>query len=212
VYQFHDTTIEARMRNTCKVADDRYLMSDAGNLAAVLRRLAAQHPILYARIVSIIQQVAPFFEGFVLDPDPDSADFLLLRWREKGALDVMMPNQLSDGTIRFIALTTLLNLQPVELPGLIIIDEPELGLHPAAINLLAEMLRVVSENGRTQVFISTQSVRLVDRMKPEEVIVADRAAGGGSTFHRPKLEDLKAWLEDFNMGEIWEMNVYGGRP
>lgn len=212
VYQFHDTTAEAKIRNKGRLGDDKWLFSDGGNVAAMLYRMHAQHPALYVRVVSIIQQVAPFFEDFVLEPETDNADSILLRWREKGCLDIMGPHQFSDGTIRFIALTTLLNLPPNELPRLIIIDEPELGLHPAAIHLLVEMLREVSEGGHSQVFISTQSVTLIDRIHPDEVIVAERTADGGTKFHRPVAEDLTVWLEEFSMGELWEKNVYGGRP
>lgn len=212
VYQFHDTTAEARIRNKARVTDDRALFSDGGNVSAVLHRVRAEHPALYRRIVSVIQQVAPFFEDFYLEPEEDNQESIRLRWREKGALDPMGPHQLSDGTIRFIALTTLLNLPPAELPKLIVIDEPELGLHPAAVHLLVEMLRVASTNGHTQVFISTQSVTLINRVHPEEVIVAERIPDGSTEFKRPDPDALAVWLEDFAMGELWEKNVYGGRP
>lgn len=212
VYQFHDTTAEARIRNTCRIQDDRALFSDGGNVAAVLHRLQSQYRALYERIVSIVQQIAPFFEGFHLEPEDNNPERIQLRWREKNAVDIMGPHQLSDGTLRFIALATLLNLPPAELPKLIIIDEPELGLHPAAIHLLVEMLRVATANGHAQVFISTQSVTLINQVLPGEVIVADRTGDGGTKFHRPELKALEVWLEDFAMGELWEKNVYGGRP
>ena len=122
---------------------------------------------------------------------------------------VLGPRQLSDGTLRFICLSTLL-LQPVELqPGLILVDEPELGLHPFAVTLLAEMLQRASDS--RQIIVSTQSADLVSELDPEDVLVVDRKEGA-STFTRLNPDDLEEWLEDYALGDLWKMNILGGRP
>ena len=155
---------------------------------------------------------ARFFDDFVLEPDAQNTHMISLRWSERGESNTFYAHQLSDGTLRFIALAAALH-QPEELanrPHLILIDEPELGLHPYAITLLAAMMRAAS--GTTQVIVSTQSVNLLDELgEPSEVIVVERA-DGQSVFKRldPKL--LESWLEDYSLGELWEKNVLGGRP
>ena len=129
VFHFHDTTSTARVRNHSYVGDSRWLMPDAGNIAALLYRLRCEREVAYRRIVATIRQVAPFFDDFVLEPDPENR-LVTLDWRQCGSEAVLGPHQLSDGTLRAICLIVLL-LQPAEdLPYLIVVDEPELGLHP----------------------------------------------------------------------------------
>ncbi len=207
VYHFHDTSETALVKKTGDINDNAVLRSDASNLAAFLYWLQKKHANDYQRIVETVQLAAPFLADFVLRPSKLNPDKIQLEWREKGSDDYFNASMLSDGTLRFICLATLL-LQPT-LPSTILIDEPELGLHPYAITLLAALLR--SAATKTQVIVSTQSVPLVNQFTPEEIIVVDRQ-DGQSTFERRTIEDLAAWLEDYGMGDLWEKNLLGGRP
>ncbi len=205
-YQFHDTSENAYMKLTGTLDDDVFLRSDAGNLAAVLYKLKNHHPKHYKHILKTIQLTAPFFKDFVLEPNGHS---IRLRYSEFGSDIVYGAHQISDGTLRFMALMTLL-LQPLEqMPSVILIDEPELGLHPHALEVLLSIMRRVSKN--RQIIVSTQSVSLVDRLEPEEVIVVERQ-NNESQFKRLDPQSLETWLEDYSLGELWEKNVFGGRP
>lgn len=208
VYHFHDTSENASVRHAQPVRDNLRLKPDAANLAPFLRALREQHPEYYARIVQTIRLVAPFFGDFVYRENP--GERLVLEWTAKTDPDTPYgPRQLSDGTLRFIALATLL-LQPIPLqPDTIIIDEPELGLHPYALNVLADLFKRASEN--RQLIIATQSVELVNTLEPEQVVVVNQQAGA-STFARLSPEELTDWLKDYALGELWKMNILGGRP
>lgn len=207
VYHFHDTSETARVKQTVDLGDNDVFRPDAANLAAFLYLLRNIYPAHYQRIVETIRLVAPFFDDFVLRPTPENPNKIKLEWHEKQSDDYFDASYFSDGTLRFICLATLL-LQP-HLPSLVIIDEPELGLHPYAISLLADMLH--SAATKTQVIISTQSVPLVDQFQPEDVIVVERV-NRESVFNRLNHEKLSVWLEEYSLGEIWEMNLVGGRP
>ncbi len=207
VYHFHDTSASAKVKQTGDIGDNEALRADASNLAAFLFLLRTKHPENYRRIVSTIRLVAPFFDDFRLRPSPFNEQKIQLEWSERSSDAYFNAHALSDGTLRFICLATLL-LQP-NLPSLILIDEPELGLHPYAIQVLAGLVRSASE--KTQVILSTQSVSLVNQFAPEDLVVVDRS-NGESVFRRLSPEDTKDWLEDYSLGELWEKNVFGGRP
>jgi predicted ATPase len=210
VYQFHDTSPPARVRGYGYLGNDRWLMPDAGNLAAMLYRFRQQETgPAYRRIVGTVRQVVPFFHDFDLEPTgPENKD-IILNWRDRDADEVFGPHQLSDGTLRFIALATLL-LQPQDLlPDVIVIDEPELGLHPAALNLLAGLLQSTSHH--CQIIVATQSAALVDAFAPEDVVVVNRRAGA-STFERLETAALEDWLREYTLGQLWEKNVLTGGP
>jgi predicted ATPase len=208
VYHFHDTGETAKMKQMHAPFDTLRLQVDGGNLAAYLGMLREKHPDNYRMILDTLRMVAPFFGDFVV-PESD-AKSIDLKWTEIGNPDTPFNGHaLSDGTLRFICLCTLL-LQPWELmPDTILIDEPELGLHPYAINLLATLLKRAAE--RKQLIVSTQSVELLDCMEPEDIVVVDRK-DDASTFHRLDTVMLKNWLEDYSLGELWKQNVLGGRP
>ena len=209
VFHFHDTSSDAPVKRLVTTADNLSLRKDAGNLAAYLLRLKessdAVEQAAYRRIVRSVQLVAPYFRDFVLRPD--STDRILLRWQQQDSDAVFSGNQLSDGTLRFICLATLL-LQP-ELPALVVLDEPELGLHPFAIVQLAGLLRQAS--ARSQVLIATQSVTLMNQFAAEDLIVVERRKGT-SVFSRLDLDALQAWLDEYSLGDLWEKNMLGGRP
>jgi predicted ATPase len=205
VFHFHDTSADAPVKRYVSTADNIALRHDAGNLAAVLYALQQNEPASYRRIVGAIHQVAPFFRDFVLTPE--SSDRIRLRWQEADSDSVFSGNQMSDGTLRFVCLATLL-LQPM-LPALVVLDEPELGLHPYAIVQLAGLLRQASR--RSQVLIATQSVTLMNQFEVDDLIVVERR-DGASQFIRPDRNELSDWLNEYSLGELWEKNMIGGRP
>jgi predicted ATPase len=207
IYHFHDTSESALVKKKGDINDNALLRPDASNLAAFLYLLQTRHREYYDRIVKTVRLVAPFFDDFMLQPLGLNPNNIELQWREKGSDAYFNATSLSDGTLRFICLTTLL-LQPT-LPTTILIDEPELGLHPYAITLLASMLE--SAATKTQVIVSTQSVPLVNQFSPESIIVVDRE-DGQSVFKRLELQDVEHWLEEYGLGELWEKNSIGGRP
>ena len=210
VYHFHDTSSTAPVRQHCYIGDNRWLMPDAGNLAALLYRLQNENDgLAYHPIVTTIRLIAPFFDDFNLEPTGPNKKELILNWREKGSDQVFGPHQLSDGTLRAICLVTLLMQPEHELPDLIIVDEPELGLHPYALNIVAGMFGKASHHA--QILISTQSSSFLDNFDPEDVILVNRE-GRESQFTRPDLKKLEAWLEEYSLGEVWEKNVIGGGP
>ncbi|MGH7848328.1 MAG: AAA family ATPase [Candidatus Binatia bacterium] len=207
VYHFHHTSGSATVKQTCDVDDNRRLHTDAGNLAAFLYRLQQKHPGHFQNIEDTIRQIAPFFDGFQLKPSELNPDKIRLEWREKGSDDYFNAHALSDGTLRFMCLATLL-LQPT-LPAVILLDEPELGLHPAAISLLAALLESTAQ--RTQILVATQSVTLINQFTPEFVWVVERE-NRASVFKHLESADMSAWLENYSLGELWEKNILGGRP
>lgn len=208
-YHFHDTSTNAPLRKTAHLNDNRSLRPDGSNLAAFLYLLRERHPESYHSIQRVIQRVTPFFDDFVLEPLALRPDSIRLEWRHKGSDKYFDVASLSDGTLRFIALATLL-LQPQELrPPIILIDEPELGLHPAAIALVGSLIRIASKDA--QVILSTQSSLFLDEFEPQDVLVAERV-GMATQIRRLEPEPLKAWLEDYSLGQLWEKNELGGRP
>jgi predicted ATPase len=206
VFHFHDTSRGAPVKQQGYTADNRSLHPDAGNLAAVMLRLRDGDRARYQRIVRTVKQVAPFFRDFVLEPEL-AAGRVRLRWQQEGSDTILPADALSDGTLRFICLAALLG--QAELPGLIILDEPELGLHPFAIVQLAGMLRTASRG--SQVLLATQSVTLMNQFELDDLIVVERREGS-SVFERPDPDRLSEWLADYSLGELWEKNILGGRP
>ena len=206
VYHFHDTSDFAAVKRHCSKRDYEHLRSDASNLTAFLLRLKKKHKREYQHIRETVQLAAPFFDDFLLREEEDKDD-ILLEWRQRGSDYPFHPSQISDGTLRFICLATAL-LQP-DPPSTILLDEPELGLHPYALTLLAGLIQKASK--RTQVIVSTQSAALIDHFEPEDIVVVERQ-NGESIFKRLKKADLKVWLDDYSLGELWQKNVFGGRP
>lgn len=209
VYHFHDTSDGSPMKKVADVHDNRYLRPDASNLAPFLYLLSQEHPASYDFIRRTVQRMAPFFDDFALEPQRLNREKMRLEWRHKGSESYFDSSALSDGTLRFMALATLF-LQPVEYrPSVILVDEPELGLHPYAITLLASLIKQAAVH--TQVIVSTQSPQLLDQFEPEHVIVAERAEGS-TQFTRLAPERLATWLEEYTLGQLWEKNELGGRP
>lgn len=210
VYHFHDTSSLSPMKITMDINENRYLKPDGSNLASFLYYLQEKHEVSYNLIRRTIQRVAPFFEDFILAPQKLNSEKIRLEWRHKGSDDYFDAASLSDGTLRFIALTTLF-LQPESYrPSVILVDEPELGLHPYAITLLASLIKQASQT--TQVIISTQSPLLLDNFEPEDVLVAERVNGGTQLTRLETTDTLNKWLDEYSLGQLWEKNELGGRP
>jgi predicted ATPase len=207
VHHFHDTSESSAMKGGANLDDNRFLRPDAANLAAYLYLLQEKHADAFRQIEEHVRLVAPFFDRFVLAPSRLNEQKIKLEWRQKGSDAYFDAYSLSDGTLRFICLATLL-LQPSP-PGLILLDEPELGLHPYAIRILAEMLEAASR--RSQVLLATQSVTLLNQFAPADLLVAENEAGA-TMFKRLDEVALQGWLADFSLGDLWEKNVLGGRP
>lgn len=206
VYQFHNTSFTARMRGKWDVTDNRQLKEDGANLAPFLLRLRESETVYYKRIVDSIRQVAPFFADFELEPMYNK---VLLGWRERNSDMQFNAAQASDGMLRTMALISLLLQPQTDMPDILVLDEPELGLHPYALTLVAGLLRSAAQRG--QVVVATQSTALVNHFEPEEIIVVDRV-GRESLFHRLDREKLSDWLDEYSISELWEKNVIGGRP
>ncbi|MCF6228398.1 MAG: AAA family ATPase [Planctomycetes bacterium] len=208
VYHFHDTSDTAPARTFCPINHNEQLERDAGNIAAFLLKIREDSPATYRLIRDTVRMVAPFFDDFNLRETNRTANTeTLLEWKQKGVQQPFHPSQLSDGTLRFICLTTAL-LQPNP-PATIVIDEPELGLHPYALGILAGLIKKASSN--TQVIVSTQSATLLDHFQPEDVIVVDRK-DGASTFERLNPDKLSEWLDDYTLGDLWQRNYLSGGP
>ncbi|MDX9709434.1 MAG: AAA family ATPase [Trichloromonas sp.] len=205
VYHFHDTSPSAPVMGLSNIVDNDVLHGDASNIAAFLLRMAKTHPEHFAQIEETVRQVAPFFGSFVLKEVAQGQTQLL--WKDRYSDLLYYPYQLSDGTIRFICLATLL-LQP-EPASTLIIDEPELGLHPFAIKLLASLLHDAAR--RAQLIVSTQSSHLLDELTPEQVIVVNQQDGASVLEHLDP-DKLKEWLEEYTLGQLWEKNELGGQP
>jgi len=205
IYHFHDSSKTAPMRRSESIYDYSYLRFDGSNIAPFLLHLKESNQSSYFDIIESIRLVTPFFDDFILKPN--KAEKVRLLWNQKGSDYPLKPNHLSDGTIRFICLATAL-LQP-QLPSTIILDEPELGLHPFAIEILAELIKATSK--KTQVIVSTQSPALVDCFDVENIIVVNRK-NGFSHFERLSKADYTSWIEDYSLGELWRKNIILGGP
>jgi predicted ATPase len=214
VYHFHDTSETAYIRTSQDISRNHSLMGNGGNLASVLHMLRESWPGHFNKIVSTVRLAVPYLKDMILVSDQRNPNGILLRWRDRNPDYEFGPHQLSDGSLRAIAIITAL-LQPEKmLPTVIFIDEPELGLHPGAIGVVASLIKAAA--AKRQVIISTQSPRLMAEFAPEDVVVVERDEDergfGESRFERLSREQLGAWLDDYDLGALFEMNVTGGGP
>jgi predicted ATPase len=211
VYQFHDTGQDSFLRGKPFVEDDRYMRADGGNLAAILLRLERQQMDIYKEVTRTIQAILPWLDRFILEPEgANGKELVSLRWRMVGQGDYdFVAGQLSDGSLRIIAMVTLLLLPEDMLPGILIIDEPELGLHPVAENIIGGLIKQAARS--CQIILSTQSSTFIDHFTPDDVIVTE-IENGQSRFARQSGSELKNWLERYTLSQIWSKNIMGGRP
>ena len=207
VYQFHDTSDGSNFKTSWDVEDNNHLLSHGGNLAAVLHRLEREDIKRFELICKHIGRILPGFDRFVIE---ESYGKVLLRWKAKRTDKTFGAHLTSDGSLRFFALVTLLNLPSEMLPDVLLLDEPELGLHPAAIALIGGMIKALAKE--RQVIVATQSPLLVDAFDLDEIFVLDME-DGRSEFRKLAQEDYRVWLdESFSSGELWQKNLLGGRP
>ena len=212
IYHFQDTSDNAKCKLPQDIDDVYQLKREAENIAAFLFFLRNQYTSNYNQILETIRIVYPQFHDFELQEMPNAKGKIILRWSEKSSENIYFPTQISDGTLRFICLATLL-LQPQDIensPQTIILDEPELGLHPFAIHVLAELIKKCAL--QKQVILATQSVTLINYFQPEDLLIVERNKEGATEFKRKDTESLKEWLEDYTLGQLWENNFLGGRP
>lgn len=201
-YHFHDTSPQSPFSQSSHIENDIYYLYENGsNLSAFLYEIQQSNKIVYNKIVKTIQSIAPYFSDFYFKPNAEK--YIRLQWNDRYSDIVYGTNDLSDGTIRFIALTTLF-MQP-KLPETIIIDEPELGLHPSAIAKLAGMIKSVAAK-KCQVILATQSTDLISHFQPEDIITVDQIHGE-SVFERLDSDSLAQWLEDYTIDDLWKRNI-----
>ena len=211
VYHFRDTSDNARIKQINAINDNMVLRADGGNLAACLYLMKQKIPNNYQRIRKIVQLAAPFFDDFILRPTPENPDMIELAWSSTRGSMPFKAATLSDGTLRFICLATLL-LQPVENNHeMVLLEEPELGLHPYALYLLASLIK--SASIVKQIIISTQSAILLSEFEPKDIIIVYWLEDASTLRRLEDDEDLENWMcQDYSLGELWEKNVFGGRP
>lgn len=209
LHHFHDTGRHSPFKKTCALHDNEFLKPDGSNLPAFLYFLKMQHQESYSFIRRTIRLVAPFFDDFVLRPMRTNDEMIRLEWKHVGSDSYFDASFLSDGTLRFMAMATLLSQPTKLLPSVVLLDEPELGLHPYAVTIFCSLVKTASVNA--QVVLATQSPLVLDHFEPGDVLVAERH-DGASTFTRPDATHLDVWLEDYSLGQLWEKNELGGRP
>lgn len=208
VYHFRGERSPGMSGQEKRIIHPKALRCDGSNLADTLYFLKKEHKRNYKEIVGTIQLVFPRFSDFLLlIPSENGRNPIPLKWFQKDCDVAFSANHLSDGMFQFICLATLL-LQPQELqPTTIIIDEPELGLSPYSISILAELIKQATVN--KQIIIATQSADLLDRFAPGNVIVAEHGENG-SEFKRPDDRDLALWFDEgYTMSELWKKNILG---
>lgn len=209
VYHFHDTSVTSLMKANCDINDNIELASDGRNIAAILYRIMQNDVETYQYIVRMVQLVAPYFKDFLLRVNPLKGEKIRLEWLKRECNMPFGAEHLSDGTLRFICIVTLLCLPEEMKKDVICIDEPELGLHPSAITIITELMKKYAHE--RQIIVATQSVEIVDSFEPGDIVVVDSCAGE-SKFRRLDEKELSDWLEDYTIGELWRKNLIGGRP
>ncbi len=212
LFHFHDTSDNAAIKLPQPFDDAYFFKNEGQNLAPYLSYIQSHNYDLYLNIVETVRLVFPNLQDFVLEESLFAKGKILLRWKEKSGENIYTAKQMSDGTLRFICLVVLLS-DPVtadSLPETIILDEPELGLHPFAIHVLAELIQKAATN--RQIIIATQSVNLINYFTPKDLLIVERNEKDETIFKKIKDKDFKIWLEEYSLGQLWENNFLGGRP
>ena len=212
-YHFNDTSFDSPIKRRWDSSGTAYLRDHAGNLAPLLLKLQEDEPQRYEFIEHTIQRIFPQFGGFELQEESGT---VILRWRRKGSDYTFGAHLTSDGSLRFMALATLLNMPPERLPNTILLDEPELGLHPHAIELLGGLIQILSKGNEKQIIVATQSPLLVDQFTLDSTIIVEMGADGATSFKEleaDKYKDkYKEWLKEYSLSELWRKNVLEAMP
>ena len=203
MYHFHDTGPTAAMRRPGLIQDNEHLRPDASNIAPYLLRLRDEHPSTYKRVLYGWHHIAPFLDDPILETHKVGRETKVsLAWKAKGSSCTMQARHLSGGVMRFLCLAAA--LWHKNYPPMIVVDEPELGLHPDPVDLAYELIECAARH--TQVITATQSTLLLRECAIEDVVVV-RRKDDQSTFEKLKHDDFKAWLEDYSVSGLWLMNV-----
>ena len=206
-YHFNDTSDYSVFNKLWDVNDWMRFRPDGGNLAAVLHAVSKYAPERYEQICRHIGRVIPGFRQFDIE---ERFGRVMVRWTPDGSEKRLGPHLTSDGSLRFFALVTLLQLPREMLPRVIFLDEPELGLHPAGIDLVGGMIRSLSHH--RQIVVATQSPRVVDGMGVEEIEVFEMK-NRRTRLRAFGREEFRSWFEDgYSAGELWQKNLLGGHP
>jgi predicted ATPase len=209
-YHFHDTSTTAGARRPGAINVNEYLQPDGSNLAAYLNVIRNLTPSDYDRIRDVVRLAAPFFDDFKLRPMPTNRELIQLEWVQRDSDYPFLPSQLSDGTLRFACLATALLPQYMSVRGnTLLFDEPEIGLHPYALTLLADLFQQAVRS--QQVVVATHSAMLLNELAPEDVVIVERTEGE-SIFQRLDSARLSEWLQEYTLGDLWQKNVLGGNP
>lgn len=206
IYQFHDTSFDSRMKVSWDATDFGRLRGDGANLASVLSLLEREDKPRFELICQYIGLAVPVFSHFQIEEEYGKVQ---LRWQHKDMDKTVGAYMTSDGMLRFFALVTLLSLPSEMLPSVLLLDEPELGLHPAAVALIGAMIDTVAMD--RQVIVATQSPLLVDNFRLDEIVVLELEKGR-TTVRRFDESEYSQWLDEYSTGELWQKNVLGGRP
>lgn len=210
-YHFHDTSIASFLRKSSQFGTDKNLLQTGENLAPYIFYLRERHPDIYTYLVSAIRCIAPFFLDFVFpytwEQARENNQKISLAWKQTCSERLMQPWQFSDGTLRFIALVVAL-IQP-DPPAIILVDEPEIGLHPAAISFISGLLHDAST--RTQVIVTTQSPLMLENMDPHNIIVMT-SQNNKSSCEKLDAKSLKTWLEDYTLCDLWMKGLLATGP
>jgi predicted ATPase len=198
---------EAPVRLPALLRPTTRLSEDGANLSPVLHTIKERHRDSWEEILELLRTAYPGFRDITI-PGEGGDGKVVLRWYEEPyAKDGVSVNLLSDGTLKFLCLIAIL-MTPAP-PPLICIDEPELGLHPDWIKLVAEMMQ--SAAARTQLIVATHSPQIVAKLDPEQVIVTEKE-NGETHLRRLESRDLEKWLKEFNLSDLWLAGHFGGRP
>ena len=208
LYENINVGFDAPVRQPSLLRPTMRLAPKGNNLASVLYSMQQQHPAIWKEIEEILETAYANFHSITFPPEGGDGKVLLRWWerpyeKESG----FSANLLSDGTLKFLCLIAI--LKSPDPPPLVCIDEPELGLHPDWIKLVAELMQ--SAASRTQLVVTTHSPQLVAKLSPDQVIVAEKV-DGETQLKRLSEEKLKNWLEEFNLGDLWVAGHFGGRP
>lgn len=206
VFQFHDTSDSSRFKQRWDNEDRYRLREDGGNIASILLELQRHFPHIYGRICHYIGRILPTFDRFQIE---QLYGKVTLRWKQKGTDKTIGAHLTSDGSLRFFALVTLLHLPKEMLPRVLVIDEPELGLHPVAMEFISNMIKRVSDD--CQVILATQSPSLIDHFGLKSTIVFD-ILDGRTEMRTLTEQDYQAWLKEYSPSTLWQKNLLGGRP